>query len=119
MLRLQTSLDGTEFSDVSFPSNVNVQSNGFSVLDSPGDNGGVFVDSCQNDELKQEYGSLFISDKNGLQFTRSLIYTNRNSNGLVDFKRIDGILGLILANQVVHSIVNYRLILPNWVLGYL
>jgi hypothetical protein len=96
-------LDGKTFRDATFPSMVNVQANGFSVIQSSREvNEGFFIDSSQNDDARQEYGSLFVSDLEGIQFTNSLTYTNRDERGNVEVERVDGISGIILANQVAN-----------------
>lgn len=80
---------------------MNIQTNGFTILPSSHSSGeGVFLDSLQNDELGKEYGTLFISNRDGRQMAHSLTYTNREAHGYVDFARVEGIPGLILVNQV-------------------
>lgn len=51
-------------------------------------------------ESGKQYGTLYFSDFNGTSFTKSLDYTNRNGDGNVDFEKIQGVEGIVLANIV-------------------
>jgi hypothetical protein len=44
------------------------------------------------------YGNLFVSDYYGRKFELSLKHNVRSPSGLVDFKRVDGVLGVYVAN---------------------
>ncbi|KAJ3218576.1 vacuolar protein sorting/targeting protein PEP1 [Clydaea vesicula] len=99
-LLVKTSIDGIQFVEGMFPLNVNVQKQGYTLLESLNSNGGLFIDSVQNDEKNQEYGTLFVSNKDATQFDFNLKNTNRNSKGFVDFERVQGLDGIILANIV-------------------
>jgi hypothetical protein len=45
-------------------------------------------------------GSLFTSNSNGTYFTRGLEHTNRSPQSMVDFEKIEGIQGILMANIV-------------------
>ncbi|KAJ1542195.1 vacuolar protein sorting/targeting protein PEP1, partial [Cladochytrium tenue] len=50
----------------------------------------------------REYGSLFKSNSNGTFYSRILENTNRNERGIVDFSKMTGIPGVILANEITN-----------------
>jgi hypothetical protein len=58
------------------------------------------MDVSQNQQYKEEYGTLFKSNSNGTFYSRILHYSNRNDRGLVDFEKMKGIPGVIVANSV-------------------
>jgi Sortilin, neurotensin receptor 3,/Sortilin, neurotensin receptor 3, C-terminal len=45
-------------------------------------------------------GVLFSSNSNGTYFTRNIEHTNRNRRGIVDFEKVAGVQGIIVANTV-------------------
>ncbi|KAL2911737.1 vacuolar protein sorting/targeting protein PEP1 [Polyrhizophydium stewartii] len=94
--RLMVSTDGQKFVDAKFPPNVKLDNNGFVVLDS--NTGGIFVDSIEG---SHDYGTLFKSSEDGQFFSKSLPFTHRGgARNLVDFEKVQGIPGIILANVV-------------------
>ncbi|KAJ3362915.1 vacuolar protein sorting/targeting protein PEP1, partial [Kappamyces sp. JEL0680] len=96
---LKTSIDGQSFKRASFPP-VSFQRLGFTVLESHSE--GVYLDLLQNMVLGSEYGMLFKSSENGESFSKSLSFTNRGSNGKVDFAKLPGIAGIAIANVVTN-----------------
>ena len=51
-------------------------------------------------EARIAMGAIFASNSNGTYFTKNILHTNRNLDGLVDFEKIQGIQGIYLANTV-------------------
>ncbi|KAG0252396.1 vacuolar protein sorting/targeting protein PEP1 [Actinomortierella ambigua] len=101
---LQVSMDGSTFHPAVFPPNMRVDKNGFTVLQST--TGGLVVDVAKSDVAGREYGLMFKSNSNGTFYSLQLENSNRNSRQLVDWEKIGGIEGVILANQVtnIHSL---------------
>ncbi len=63
----------------------------------------MFLDAYKSIKPGSEYGSLFKSNSKGTTFDKILDNTNRNSKGNVDFEKIQGLDGIILANQVSNT----------------
>ncbi|KAG0243406.1 vacuolar protein sorting/targeting protein PEP1 [Mortierella sp. GBA43] len=97
---LYVSLNGHDFAQAVFPPNIRVDKNGFTVLQST--TGALVVDVAKSVVEGREYGRLFKSNENGTFYSLQLDNTNRNSMQLVDWEKIGGIEGVILANQVVN-----------------
>ena len=72
----------------------------YTILPSTGHS--IQVDVLSSPSMRNQIGTLFTSNSNGSYFTRSLEYTNRNNNGIVDFEQVQNIEGIILANIVVN-----------------
>ncbi|KAK9765410.1 vacuolar protein sorting/targeting protein PEP1 [Basidiobolus ranarum] len=100
-LVLYVSVDGEVFAEAVFPPNTRVDKNAFTILQS--NTGTIFLDIFRSTTYGSEYGTLFVSNSNGTYYSRSLENTNRNNNGLVDFEKMQGIDGTILANQVINA----------------
>ncbi|CAJ0872512.1 7336_t:CDS:10 [Entrophospora sp. SA101] len=100
-LFLYMSKDGEKFNQAKFPPNVRVDKQAYTILQST--TGAVFLDSYKSIEAGSEYGTLFKSNGDGELFSLSLDNTNRNSLGNVDFEKVQGIEGIILANQVENT----------------
>ncbi|RKP09905.1 hypothetical protein THASP1DRAFT_13625, partial [Thamnocephalis sphaerospora] len=98
---LYTSTDGTAFTPAVFPPNVNANSLTFTLLKSS--SGAVFLDRRRRKTPGKEFGALFESNYNGTKFSLSLSDTNRNSDNIVDFERVSGISGVLVANQVANT----------------
>lgn len=60
------------------------------------------MDVAKSMVAKREYGRLFKSNSEGTHFSLQLDNTNRNAMQLVDWEKIGGIDGVILANQVTN-----------------
>ncbi|KAF9163085.1 vacuolar protein sorting/targeting protein PEP1 [Mortierella sp. AD010] len=102
---LQVSMDGHAFAPAVFPPNIRVDKNGFNVLQST--TGSLIVDVAKSTVPGREYGRLFKSNSNGTYFSLQLENTNRNTLPpglqLVDWEKLGGIEGIILANQVINT----------------
>ncbi|KAJ3106319.1 vacuolar protein sorting/targeting protein PEP1 [Phlyctochytrium planicorne] len=97
-VKILVSIDGSNFAEATFPPNMKVEKNGFTVLDS--NTGSIFMDAIENVHYNREVGSLFKSNSNGTFFSRILENSNRNEKGQVDFEKVSGVSGVVLANQV-------------------
>ncbi|KAF0396202.1 Oligoxyloglucan reducing end-specific cellobiohydrolase [Gigaspora margarita] len=98
-LFLSTSMNGKDFSEVSFPPNIDVDKKAYTILQST--TGSVFLDVVNSSQSGEEYGSLFKSDSTGVRYSLILDDTNRNNVGNVDFEKVQGMVdGIILANVV-------------------
>lgn len=73
----------------------------FTILQST--TSGIFLDVGQSTLMGGEYGALFKSNQNGTYYSRMLPYTNRNIQGQVDFEKMQGVEGIILANTVANA----------------
>jgi hypothetical protein len=60
----------------------------------------IQVDVLSGTSMRNQIGTLFTSNSNGSYFTRTLENTNRNSNGFVDFEKVQNIQGIMMANVV-------------------
>ncbi|KAI7818042.1 hypothetical protein BC939DRAFT_464145 [Gamsiella multidivaricata] len=98
---LHVSIDGHKFAQAVFPLNIRVDKNGFTVLQST--TGALIVDVAKSNVFGREYGRLFKSNSNGTFYSLQLDNTNRNEMQLVDWEKIGGIEGVILANQVINT----------------
>ncbi|KAI3402982.2 VPS10 [Candida oxycetoniae] len=93
--------DGKTFADADFPKDLKVKEHqAYTVLDSSA--GSIFMHVTTSSEDGFEYGTLLKSNSNGTYFVTSLEYVNRNKVGYVDFDRIEGLEGLIMANVVAN-----------------
>ncbi|RIA92294.1 hypothetical protein C1645_765456 [Glomus cerebriforme] len=97
-LLLHISEDGKKFFDATFPPDINVNQEAYTIL--PSTTGSIFLDVYKSLKVGFEYGSLFKSNSNGTAFNKILDNTNRNIYGNVDFEKVQGLDGVILANQV-------------------
>ncbi len=95
---LHVSQDGASFSAAAFPPNVAISKAGYTVLESS--TGTIFLDVFTNTARDREWGTLFVSNSNGAFYTQSLEYTNRNTDGYVDYEKMLGIEGTFIINQV-------------------
>ncbi|KAF9904604.1 vacuolar protein sorting/targeting protein PEP1 [Lobosporangium transversale] len=98
---LHVSLNGQDFAQAVFPPNIRVDKNGFTVLQST--TGSLVVDVAKSTVAGREHGRLFKSNSNGTYFSLQLDNTNRNEEQLVDWEKLGGIEGIILANQVTNT----------------
>ncbi|KAI9364921.1 hypothetical protein DFJ73DRAFT_956149 [Zopfochytrium polystomum] len=99
-LRVRVSTNGKTFTDAKFPPNMKLEKNAFTLLES--NSGGVYLDVAQSQMFLREYGALFKSNSNGTFYSRILAHTNRNERGVVDFDKMKGIPGILLANEVTN-----------------
>lgn len=77
---IYTSVDGQTFTEATFPSGSSFVKKGMTILKSD-ETFGVFLDISQSSQKGAEYGVLFKSNLNGDFFSKSLVNTNRGSNG--------------------------------------
>ncbi|KAF9114475.1 vacuolar protein sorting/targeting protein PEP1 [Mortierella sp. AM989] len=102
---LYVSMNGHDFAAAVFPPNIRVDKNGFNVLQST--TGSLVLDVAKSNVEGREYGRLFKSNSNGTYYSLQLDNTNRNTNAygyqMVDWEKLGGIEGIILANQVVNT----------------
>ena len=99
-LALRTSIDGSHFQPITFPPNVDVSNLGSTVLESS--SGSIFLNVFAHWKVDREWGNLYISDSKGASYTTSLLYTNCDKTGYVDFEKMLGVDGIYLANQVAN-----------------
>jgi hypothetical protein len=98
-LKLDASLDGVTFADARFPPKFEVDhQTAYTVLDSS--THAVFLHVTVNPRPDQEYGAIIKSNSNGTSYVMSLNNVNRNTEGYVDFEKMQGIEGVALANIV-------------------
>jgi len=97
-LELYTSVDnGETFNRAIFPASEDLQENRYTIVDLSEGAAFVNVDHSGDGSWGTTYGS------NGLdtEFAEVLRYTKRSLNGAVDFRRIQGLDGIYLANRFI------------------
>ncbi|KAF2132752.1 vacuolar protein sorting/targeting protein 10 [Dothidotthia symphoricarpi CBS 119687] len=100
-LHLDASLDANIFAEAKFPHNFfELHQTAYTVLDSS--THAVFLHVTVNPRPDQEYGSIIKSNSNGTSYVMSLNAVNRNTEGYVDFEKMQGLEGVALANVVVN-----------------
>lgn len=62
--------------------------------------GNLFLHVIESLSRGSEYGTIFKSNWDGSQFKKSLEAVNQNQKGFVDFEKIEGINGTIIANRI-------------------
>lgn len=98
-LRAKVTVDGETFADADFPHDLHVGAQeAYTVLDAVSQ--AVFMHITTNNEAGREFGSILKSNSNGTDYVLSLERVNRNGVGFVDYDRIEGIEGLMVANVV-------------------
>ncbi|KAI9199686.1 uncharacterized protein BJ171DRAFT_445237 [Polychytrium aggregatum] len=100
-IELQVTRDGVNWSPAVFPSDFVVPEHGYTVLDSH--TGFLNVDVFVNTLRGKEFGALFRSNANGTIFTRARDHTNRNTDGYVDYEKMQGVEGIALLNEVQNA----------------
>lgn len=101
----KVTVDGDIFADADFPHDLKVEPHqAFTVLDSSSK--AVFMHVTTNEKPNFEYGQLLKSNSNGTYFVLTLDNVNRNTVGYVDFDKIDGLEGTIIANVVANAQAN-------------
>ena len=100
-LEAKVTVDGKTFADADFPNDLKVEAHqAYTVLDST--SGSIFMHVTTSSKRDFEYGTLLKSNSNGTYFVTSLPNVNRNDVGFVDFDKIEGLEGLIIANIVAN-----------------
>ncbi|KAI7893622.1 uncharacterized protein EV154DRAFT_600677 [Mucor mucedo] len=92
------SQDGESWHEAIFPEGANLHEKSFTIVESPGSS--LFVDVLGGGT--SQFGSLYKSNSNGTFFIKSLENTNRNMMGFVDFERIQGVEGILIANIIAN-----------------
>ncbi|KAJ2776359.1 vacuolar protein sorting/targeting protein PEP1 [Coemansia javaensis] len=64
---------------------------------------GLTIHVTKNRAPSQEWGTLYTSNSNGTYYRRALEFVNRDEAGLVDFERVRGLEGVVLANVVANA----------------
>lgn len=101
-LKLDASLDGTTFADAKFPPKFQVDhQTAYTVLDSSTHS--VFLHVTVNPRRDQEYGAIIKSNSNGTSYVMSINNVNRNTDGYVDFEKMQGIEGVAVVNVVANA----------------
>ncbi|KAF8600483.1 signal sequence binding protein [Ceratobasidium sp. AG-I] len=99
-LSLQVTLDGHTWHKAHFPhSSSKLHENAYTIVESTSHSLGVDV-LLQSEAA---VGTLFVSNSNGTYFVQSLVDTNRNRAGFVDYEELVGIEGVGLANYVKNA----------------
>lgn len=98
-LKALVSVDGKTFAETSIPHDLDIDiKQAFTILDS--EEGAIFMHITTRSDNNLEYGSILKSNSNGTSYALSLDYVNRDTQGYVDFDRIQGIEGILIANVV-------------------
>ncbi|KAI8967795.1 hypothetical protein BDF20DRAFT_917392 [Mycotypha africana] len=95
---LYVSQDGENWHKAVFPEGANLHEKAFTIVESPGPALMIDVLSGSSDQ----FGSMYKSNSNGTFFIKSLENTNRNMMGFIDFERIQGVEGILIANAVMN-----------------
>jgi hypothetical protein len=94
---LQISLNGVDFKRARFPS-TDLVSDGYTILDSS--TGSLFLQMIHSNHMGSEYGTIVKSNWDGSVFSKVLESVNQNHLGFVDFEKIEGLNGTMMANQI-------------------
>lgn len=95
---LYISQDGENWHEAVFPEGAQLRENAYTIVESTGH--ALMVDVLTDPSAS--FGSLYKSNSNGTFFVNSLNHTNRNNVGIVDFERMQGVEGVMLANIVAN-----------------
>lgn len=95
---LYVSQDGENWHEAVFPEGAALQEKAYTILESTGHS--LLVDVLANGA--SGFGTLYKSNSNGTFFINSLNYTNRNAMGIIDFERMQGVEGVMIANIVAN-----------------
>lgn len=98
-LEAKVTVDGETFAAAKFPADFTVDvQQAYTVLDSL--SGSVFMHVTQESKPGFEYGSILKLNSNGTSYILALEAVNRDGRGYVDYDRIEGLEGVIIANTV-------------------
>ncbi|KAI7972263.1 hypothetical protein EIK77_003687 [Talaromyces pinophilus] len=101
-MKFDASVDGVTFADAEFPYNLDVPVQlGYTILQSTTHS--AFLHVTLNKNADQAYGLLIKSNSNGTSYVLSLNNVNRNNNGYVDFEKLQGLEGVVIANIVSNT----------------
>ena len=100
-LKVDASVDGHTFAAAEFPPNFNVaHQQAYTVLDSS--THAVFLHVTVNNQEDHEYGTIIKSNSNGTSYVLTLNAVNRDTEGYVDFEKMQGLEGVALVNVVAN-----------------
>lgn len=100
-LHLDATLDANTFAEAKFPPKFfDIHQTAYTVLDSS--THAIFLHVTVNPARDQEYGSIIKSNSNGTSYVMSLAHVNRNTDGYVDFEKMQGLEGVAVANVVIN-----------------
>lgn len=100
-LKVDTSIDGVSFADAKFPFGMDIpHQHAYTVLDSS--THAIFLHVTVNDNEGHEFGSIVKSNSNGTFYVLSIGEVNRNTDGFVDFEKMQGIEGVAVINRVAN-----------------
>lgn len=102
-LDMYISTDGLKFYNTVFPLGVGIKEDAYTVLESSQTS--LMVDISTSKKYGRELGMLYRSDSSGRYFVLSLENTNKNFAGIVDYERVQGVEGIVLANIVSNPTV--------------
>lgn len=98
-LRAKVTVDGSTFAPADFPSDFKVEAQtSYAILDSGMHS--IFMHVTTVKDIGHERGAILKSNSNGTSYVLSLSDVNRNAAGFVDYDRMEGIEGVLLANTV-------------------
>jgi hypothetical protein len=98
-IKFVLSVNGDIWAEAVFPSGFVLPEMGYTLLDAS--DGNIFLQALTNRDLG--FGRLFRSNWNGTFFSYSLDNVNDDMRGHVDFEKLSGLKGVILANQLENS----------------
>jgi hypothetical protein len=100
-LRVDASVDGRTFAPAEFPKNFQVKhQQAYTVLDSS--THAVFLHVTVNAAQDHEYGAIIKSNSNGTSYVYTLGAVNRDTEGYVDFEKMQGLEGVAMVNVVAN-----------------
>lgn len=98
-LKVDASVDGRNFAAAQFPKNFQVaHQQAYTVLDSS--THAVFLHVTVNAAQDREYGSIIKSNSNGTSYVLTINAVNRDTEGYVDFEKMQGLEGVAMVNVV-------------------
>ncbi|KIW22974.1 uncharacterized protein PV07_11214 [Cladophialophora immunda] len=98
-LKVDASVDGRTFAPAEFPRNFQVKhQQAYTVLDSS--THAVFLHVTVNAVQDHEYGAIIKSNSNGTSYVFTLGGVNRDTEGYVDFEKMQGLEGVAMVNVV-------------------
>ncbi|EEA22297.1 vacuolar protein sorting/targeting protein PEP1 [Talaromyces marneffei ATCC 18224] len=101
-MKFDVSVDGVTFADAEYSVNLEVSMElGYTLLQSTTHS--VFMHVTLNDQRDHQYGLLIKSNSNGTSYVLSLSDVNRSNDGYVDFEKLQGLEGVVIANVVSNT----------------
>lgn len=98
-LKVDASVDGRTFAPAQFPKNFQIaHQQAYTVLDSS--THAVFLHVTVNAAPEREYGTIIKSNSNGTSYVFTLNAVNRDTDGYVDFEKMQGLEGVAMVNVV-------------------